>query len=399
MSSEKVSFAGSSQGLLAGVLERPDHAPLQALAVFAHCFTCGKNSLAATRISRALAEQGIGTLRFDFTGLGESDGDFGRGGFSSSVADIVAAVHWMQGTIGTPALLVGHSLGGTAAIAAAARLDGIRAVCTLGAPATADHVLRHFGPAESEEDGQIQVDLGGRAFRIAPAFIEELQALADENPAKGLRAALLVMHAPSDAVVDIGEAQDLFKAARLDDADHLLTRPADAQYAADLIGAWASRFLPMRAERDDAPADLRAGEVWVGEHDHAFWRSMRAGPHHLDADEPKEVGGSERGPDPYELLLMSLGACTSMTLRQYAKRKGYALKDVQVRLRHERVYATDCQECGDRSGQVDHLTRQLLLSGPLSESQRQDLLRIADRCPVHRTLENHPVITTTLIRD
>lgn len=322
------------------------------------------------------------------------------------MADIVAAVHWMQSTIGMPALLVGHSLGGTAAIAAAARLDGIRAVCTLGAPATADHVLRHFGPTKSEEDGQIQVDLGGRAFRIAPAFIEELQAQAHENPVKGLRAALLVMHAPSDAVVDIGEAQDLFKAARhpksfisLDDADHLLTRPADAQYAADLIGAWASRFLPMRAERNDAPSDLRAGEVWVGEHDHAFWRSMRAGPHHLDADEPKEVGGGERGPDPYELLLMSLGACTSMTLRQYAKRKGYALKDVQVRLRHERAHATDCQECGDRSGQVDHVTRQLLLSGPLSESQRQDLLRIADRCPVHRTLENHPVITTTLIRD
>lgn len=155
----------------------------------------------------------------------------------------------------------------------------------------------------------------------------------------------------------------------------------------------------MRAERNDAPSDLRAGELWVGEHDHAFWRSMRAGPHHLDADEPKEVGGGERGPDPYELLLMSLGACTSMTLRQYAKRKGYALKDVQVRLRHERAHATDCQECGDRSGQVDHVTRQLLLSGPLSESQRQDLLRIADRCPVHRTLENHPVITTTLIRD
>ena len=406
MSSEKVGFAGSSQGLLVGVLERPDHAPLQALAVFAHCFTCGKNSLAATRISRALAQQGIATLRFDFTGLGESEGDFGRGGFSSSVADIVAAVHWMQSTIGMPALLVGHSLGGTAAIAAAARLDGIRAVCTLGAPATADHVLRHFGPTKSEEDGQIQVDLGGRAFRIAPAFIEELQAQAHENPVKGLRAALLVMHAPSDAVVDIGEAQDLFKAARhpksfisLDDADHLLTRPADAQYAADLIGAWASRFLPMRAERNDAPSDLRAGEVWVGEHDHAFWRSMRAGPHHLNADEPKEVGGGERGPDPYELLLMSLGACTSMTLRQYAKRKGYALKDVQVRLRHERAHATDCQECGDRSGQVDHVTRQLLLSGPLSESQRQDLLRIADRCPVHRTLENHPVITTTLIRD
>ncbi|WP_256557709.1 alpha/beta hydrolase family protein, partial [Klebsiella quasipneumoniae] len=183
--------------------------------------------------------------------------------------------------------------------------DGIRAVCTLGAPATADHVLRHFGPTKSEEDGQIQVDLGGRAFRIAPAFIEELQAQAHENPVKGLRAALLVMHAPSDAVVDIGEAQDLFKAARhpksfisLDDADHLLTRPADAQYAADLIGAWASRFLPMRAERNDAPSDLRAGEVWVGEHDHAFWRSMRAGPRHLDADEPKEVGGGERGPDP-----------------------------------------------------------------------------------------------------
>lgn len=263
MSSEKVGFAGSSQGLLVGVLERPDHAPLQALAVFAHCFTCGKNSLAATRISRALAQQGIATLRFDFTGLGESEGDFGRGGFSSSVADIVAAVHWMQSTIGMPALLVGHSLGGTAAIAAAARLDGIRAVCTLGAPATADHVLRHFGPTKSEEDGQIQVDLGGRAFRIAPAFIEELQAQAHENPVKGLRAALLVMHAPSDAVVGIVQADETLRMSGRLEQVLCLAVSADASRAKRCAvgpscgrgvgGGARSRLLAIDASRSAPP--------------------------------------------------------------------------------------------------------------------------------------------------
>ncbi len=406
MSSEKVTFAGSSQHPLAGVLERPDHGPVRAYAVFAHCFTCSKNSLAATRISRALAQHGIATLRFDFTGLGDSEGDFGRGGFSSNVSDIVAAVDWMQSTVGAPTLLVGHSLGGTAAIAAATRLSGIRAVCTLGSPASASHVLRQFCDARRDDDGQIQVTLGGRPFQLAPAFVEELQVQPTGNAARALRAALLVMHAPGDTVVAIDQAQELFKSAlhpksfiSLDDADHLLSRAADAQYAADLIGAWASRYLAAAVETDDAPADLGSGEVWVGEHDQVFWRSMRAGPHHVDADEPKAVGGGERGPDPYELLLMSLGACTSMTLRQYARRKGYPLEDVQVRLRHRNVHATDCEECADRTGQIDQLERQILLSGPLSEVQRQDLLRIANRCPVHRTLENHPVITATLIRD
>lgn len=406
MSSEKVTFAGSSQQLLTGVLERPDHGPQRALAVFAHCFTCGKSSVAATRISRALAQQGIATLRFDFTGLGESEGDFGRGGFSSNVDDIVAAVHWMEATIGAPTLLVGHSLGGTAAMAAAARLSGIRAVCTIGSPASADHVLHHFADAQQDGEGRIRVTLGGRAFHLDPTFIEDLQRQGADAPAVRPRTALLVMHAPGDKVVGIEQAQGLFKAAlhpksfiSLDDADHLLTRQADAQYAADLIGAWSSRFLPQADQRDDAPVDLHDGEVWVGEHDHVFWRSMRAGVHHLDADEPRQVGGGDRGPDPYELLLMSLGACTSMTLRQYAVRKGYALQDVQVRLRHERVHAADCLDCGDREGQVDRLQRQLLLIGPLSEEQRQDLLRVADRCPVHRTLDKRSVITTQLITD
>ena len=215
------------------------------------------------------------------------------------------------------------------------------------------------------------------------------------------------MHSPQDQVVEIEEAQRLFKAARhprsfvsLDGADHLLTREEDAGYAADIIAAWAHRYLPLAGGASDgAPADLRDGEVWVGEHDHAFWREMHAGDHHIDADEPSAVGGGGRGPTPYDLLLMALGACTSMTLRQYAKRKGYALKDVQVRLRHERLHAQDCAECEGRDGKVERIAREIAVRGPLSEDQRADLLRIADRCPVHRTLEGTPVIATTLVRD
>lgn len=406
MSSEHVTFAGSHESLLAGVLERPDHEAPRAFAVFAHCFTCGKNALAATRISRALAQQGIATLRFDFTGLGDSEGDFGRAGYSSNVADIMAAVHWMQSTVAAPSLLVGHSLGGTAALEAASRLDGIRAVCTIGAPASANHLLKHFKNTKQTEDGRTLVTLGDRSFALTPEFIEELETSVHDGSTRALRSALLVMHAPGDTVVEITQAQTLFKGAlhpksfiSLDNADHLLTNPDDARYAADMIAAWVSKFLPPSLSKDSSPLDLRTGEVWVGEHNHQFWRAMRAGPHHIDSDEPREVGGADHGPDPYELLLMSLGACTSMTLRQYALRKGYALKDVQVRLQHERVHADDCQTCEEHNGLVDHIHRQILLNGPLNEAQRQDLLRVADRCPVHRTLTNHPMITTAIIRD
>lgn len=407
MTSMRVEFPGTEQTALAGVLELPEHGAPQAYAVFAHCFTCSKNSTAATRISRALAAQGIATLRFDFTGLGDSAGEFGNAGFVSNVGDLVAAAHWLQTAYRAPSLLVGHSLGGTAALMAALKLEHVKAVCTIGAPASASHVLRHFANTSVQPQGHVEVTLGGRQFLLKPSFIEELGRLTHTGLSRKLRRALLIMHAPQDEVVGIDQAQLLFTAAlhpksfvSLDDADHLITRAVDAAYVADTIATWARRYLPRAdAATDGAPSDLREGDVWIGEHDHGFWREMHASGHHIDADEPQAVGGGGRGPTPYDLLLMSLGACTSMTLRQYAIRKGYPLEDVQVRLRHERLHAKDCVECDGKEGKVERITRELSVRGSLSEAQRADLLRIADRCPVHRTLEGDPVIVTRLTHD
>lgn len=406
MISQRVSFAGAAQQNLAGVLELPQHGPVRAYAVFAHCFACGKNAMAAVRISRALARQGIATLRFDFTGLGESEGDFGGSGFSTNVADLVAAVHWLGATHGAVSLLIGHSLGGTAAVLAAQQLLCIQAVCTIGAPASANHILRYLVTTPSQDAGEVAVMLGGRSFVVSSRFVEEFRQLDAIAVSGDAPRALLVMHSPGDQVVGIDQAQRLFHAAShpksfvsLDGADHLLLRASDAAYAADIIAAWAHRYLALVDKVPDAaPADLRENEVWIGEHDHAFWRAMRAGSHHVDADEPVSVGGGARGPTPYDLLLMSLGACTSMTLRQYAQRKGYALHDVQVRLRHERLHAQDCNDCEGREGRVERISREIVIDGPLSEEQRGDLMRIADRCPVHRTLGGVPIIATTLVR-
>ncbi len=392
--------------MLAGVIEWPPHGKPRAWAIFAHCFTCGKNSLAATRISRALAERGIATLRFDFTGLGESGGEFGDAGFAADVADLVAAAHWLAATHGQPSLLLGHSLGGTAALMAAGELPGVAAVVTIGAPATAQHVLRHIQPTGDVRNTQVLVKIGGRGFHVHAEFLNTLNRWDGSQALPKLPGALLVMHAPADDVVGVEQAHSIYKAAAhpksfvsLDDADHLLSRQSDADYVADVVGAWVSRYLPaeLAAEGADVESDgLRAGEVWVGEHERVFWRAMRAGRHHIDADEPAELGGGDRGPTPYDLLLMSLGSCTSMTLRQYAQRKGYPLRDVQIRLKHERVHATDCAACDGRDGRVELISREVVLDGPLSQAQREDLLRIADRCPVHRTLEGRPVITSRL---
>lgn len=405
MRSNKVEFPGAQANRLAGVIELPEQGAPRAFAVFAHCFTCGKNSLAATRVSRALAARGIATLRFDFTGLGDSEGEFGHFGISANVADLVAAVRWMQETHGEVSLLVGHSLGGTAALLASRQLPQIKAVCTIGAPATAAHLLRQFKGATEDALGDWQVKLGGRDFSLSAGFIGELQHHESGAAASaGLGRALLVMHAPRDEVVGAEQAHALFSVAShprsfvsLDDADHLLTRGSDATYAADVLVAWAGRYVGGDTPQPvAAPVDLPPGEVWIGERDHSFWRAMRAGAHQLDADEPRSLGGGDRGPGPYDLLLMSLGACTSMTLRLYAKRKGYALDDVQVVLRHERLHANDCAECEGRSGRVERIAREITVRGDLDDAQRADLLRVADLCPVHRTLEGKPVIVTRL---
>ncbi|MCB1741001.1 MAG: OsmC family protein [Gammaproteobacteria bacterium] len=401
MSRQKVEFEGRN-GTLAGALELPAGTP-HAYALFAHCFTCGKDIAAASRISRTLAAHGIGVLRFDFTGLGGSDGDFANAGFSSNIEDLLAAAAWLREQHAAPTLLVGHSLGGTAMLAAAGRIDEARAVVTIGSPASPEHVIAHFGAdlERIEQDGEADVTLAGRTFRISKSFLDDLRDHSLSSRIHTLRKALLVMHAPRDTTVDIDEASKIFQAAlhpksfvSLDDADHLLSRIEHAQYAADTIAAWASRYLPGR----EASADVKAvagGHLRIDEGNHRFLRHVSSDDHAWLADEPKRVGGDNLGPDPYEHLLAALGACTSMTIRMYANRKQWPLTDIQVELVHSREHAADCDDCEDSATRIDVITRRIRLEGDLSDEQRQRLMEIADRCPVHRTLENEIRIDTT----
>lgn len=397
----KLEFPSASGHPLAGALTEPDR-PARGYALLAHCFTCGKDSVAAARIARALAAHGFAVLRFDFTGLGGSGGDFANSNFSSNVEDLVAAADHLRREHQAPVLLLGHSLGGTAAVAAASRIDECRAVVTIGAPATPEHVAGQFGASRTqiEEEGEADVSLGGRQFRIRRQFLEDLERHPLEDQVAGLRRALLIFHAPLDEIVSIDEAARLFVAARhpksfvsLEGADHLLTRLADAQYVADTTAAWVSRYLP---DAGSNRPEVAGGEVLVGEVNQRFTREVASDDHVWLGDEPKSAGGDNLGPDPYEHLLAALGTCTSMTVRMYANRKRWPLTDVDVRVTHERRHAEDCRDCEHRDGSLEVLTRYITLHGDLSDDQRTRLLEIADRCPVHRTLtgqldiESHP---------
>jgi putative redox protein len=389
--------------MLAARLERPA-GEARAVALFAHCFTCTKEILAAKRIASALAERGIAVLRFDFTGLGSSEGEFANTNFSSNVDDLVAAADHLRATLAAPKILVGHSLGGAAVLAAAEQIGEATAVATIGAPADPAHVQHLFADhAEAiASEGEAEVQLAGRAFRIKKQFLEDIEGQRLEARIKGLGKALMVMHAPLDQTVSIDNAAHIFQAAKhpksfvsLDDADHLLTRRADADYAAEVIAAWASRFLPP-AERENAP-ETEDGEVLVRESGEGrFAQQILAGGHRLTADEPPAVGGGDRGPTPYGLLLAGLGACTSMTLRLYADRKGWPLERVTVRLKHDKIHAQDCESCETTEGRIDHIARELTIDGPLDADQRHRLLEIADKCPVHKTLHSEVAIETKI---
>jgi putative redox protein len=401
--SEKVEFSGAHGGLLAGRLDLPMGRP-RAFALFAHCFTCSKDIFAASRVSQGLAEHGIAVLRFDFTGLGASEGEFANTNFSSNVDDLAAAAAFLREHYAAPTLLVGHSLGGAAVLKAAGSVPEARAVATIGAPSDPEHVKQNFDAHldEIETNGEAEVSLAGRPFRIKKQFLEDIAAQSLHDAVAGMRKALLVMHSPLDETVSIDNASAIFLAAKhpksfvsLDHADHLLTRRADAMYAAEVLAAWASRFLPAVDSNDlrNAPP----GEVTVREAgEGTFPNLVAAGRHSLRADEPEKVGGTDTGPDPYSFLLTSLGACTSMTIRMYADRKGYPLERAEVRLKHSKVHATDCAECETPTGKVDLIEREIELLGDLSDEQRADLLRIADRCPVHRTLHSEIHVATKL---
>ncbi len=395
---KKVEF--DSNGItLSGALETPD-ADIRCYALFAHCFTCGKDVAAASRIARALTQQGIAVLRFDFTGLGNSDGDFANTNFSSNLQDLLAAAEFLRNEFEAPALLIGHSLGGAAILAMAAQVPEATAVVSIAAPHKAAHVLHNFSGSidQIREQGEAEVDLAGRPFRIKQQFVEDLEQFQASSLSQ-LRKALLVMHSPVDATVPIVEAEKIYKEAlhpksfvSLDDADHLLTRRQDSEYVATTIAGWASRYLPRAA---DAPKrSVSGGEVLVEEKNHKFTQHVFSDSHHWLADEPQSVGGDNSGPDPYEHLLAALGACTSMTLRMYAKRKSLALDHVRVQLRHSRDYAKDCATCDDEPRKIELIEREIILSGELSDDERARLLDIADRCPVHRTLHSELVVKT-----
>ncbi len=414
MPSQRVEFTGSQGALLAGRLDTPDTpgTPPRAWAVFAHCFTCSKESKAATYIARALAEAGYGVLRFDFTGLGGSDGDFANTHFSSNVADLVAAADWLRTEHGAPALLIGHSLGGAAVLAAAHQVEDCLAVATVGAPFDPVHVAKQFGDDLQviEEEGQATVSLAGRPFTIKREFLEDLSGQGQATRIRDLRRPLLVLHAPLDTVVDVDNARRIFEAARhpksfvsLDHADHLLNNAADARFAAGLIAAWAGRYLPGETTAATPAAQVATDAQAHDETVHVaergtgtFTVAIRAGQHSWLGDEPASVGGDDLGPAPYDMLSAALGACTAMTLRMYARQKKWPLDKVSVSLKHSKVHAADCATCETKVGKVDRIERSITLDGELDETQRQRLLEIAEKCPVHRTLHSEVEILTLL---
>lgn len=402
MQSKNVTFPNADGQTLAGILDLPAGEPV-AWALFAHCFTCSKNLKAANHVSRALADAGIAVLRFDFTGLGQSEGAFGETTFSTNVDDLVAAATWLGEAHRAPAILVGHSLGGTAVLQAARQLADVVAVATIGSPADPGHVTHLLAGSEEalREQGVAEVRLGGRPFMMKRAFLDDLERHDLPKAIGNLRKALLIMHAPLDDVVEIDNASSLFAAAKhpksfvsLDDADHLLTRAEDSKYVGRVLAAWATRYLP--ADKAGARRTAAPGEVVAHTGTGGFMTTIAAGEHALVADEPRSVGGTDSGPTPYDLLAAALAACTTMTLRMYAEHKKLDFESATARVTHGRVHADDCADCEQSDGQVHEFRRELVLTGNLSGEQRQRMLEIADRCPVHRTLHHEIKIRTRL---
>ena len=393
--SERLEFEGVTGAKLAARLERPAGTP-RAWAVFAHCFTCSKDIFAAARISRGLADRQIGVLRFDFTGLGGSEGDFANTNFSSNIEDLLCAVDHLREHEAAPELLIGHSLGGAAVLAAAAKVPEVRGVATIGAPSDPAHVEHLFEDVidDIEADGEASVQLAGRPFRIKKQFLEDVNDQRLRETVQKFGKALLLFHSPVDNIVGIDHARRLYAAAQhpksfvsLPGADHLLTDPEDSRYVAATLAAWADRYL----EASDEPASesvVEPGTIRVVETGEGrFSLRIEDGRHTLRADEPRSIGGDDTGPAPYELLLASLGSCTVMTLRMYAERKGWPLLRVGCSLQHKAT--------GRGAERVDRIERQLVVEGPLDEAQRARLLEIADRCPVHQTLHGQVDVQTT----
>ncbi len=404
MHTKRITFENRSGHDLAALLDLPvDDEPI-AFALFAHCFTCSKDYKGVARVSRALAAEGVAVLRFDFTGLGDSEGEFADTTFSSNVADLLAAAEYMTRKYDAPKILIGHSLGGAAVLQAAAEIPSARAVITIAAPSSTDHLadMIRSSAGEMERNNEAEIQIAGRPFRIRKEFLDDLEAVRMREAITNLGRALMIFHSPVDTTVPIRHAEEIFTAARepksfisLDTADHLLTQAGDARYVGAMIAAWARRYIETSQEEEKlaAPGDNRV----VVRTEAGYRTEVLANGHPLVVDEPVRVGGGNTGPTPYELVASALGACTTITLRMYADRKKWPLEAAEVRVEHEKIHCDDCEDPEDGYSRIDHFLREVSLEGPLDDAQRQRMLKIAALCPVHRTLEGPTRITTTLV--
>ncbi|APX99790.1 bifunctional alpha/beta hydrolase/OsmC family protein [Lacinutrix venerupis] len=403
MNIQKVTFSNTKNETLVGRLELPVNQHPHNFAIFAHCFTCNKNLSAVKNISRALTANGFGVLRFDFTGLGDSEGDFENTNFSGNVEDLIHASNFLKENYSAPTLIIGHSLGGAAAIFAASKIESVKAVATIGAPSNPKHV-QHLIQSSVEEiktTGIANVNIGGRPFTIKKQFLDDIESKSLPEVAQKLRKALLVIHSPQDTTVGIQNAEDIYVAARhpksfvsIDGADHLLSNKENSNYVGKIISSWAIRYVNIpKTEiintQHDVVASLDASE--------GFTTKMKVGNYYITADEPTSYGGNDFGPSPYELVSAGLSACTAMTIQMYAKRKGWDIENVEVHSKYSKTHAEDCKDCESTSAKIDTFHREIKLTGNLDEKQIQRVLQIADKCPVHKTLHSETQVITKLI--
>ena len=407
MKFKKLEFSNAAGQRLSARIDLPEDQTPVAYALFAHCFTCSKNLKAIAHISRALTRESIAVMRFDFTGLGESEGEFGETNFSSNVEDLVAAAQVMENNFEAPKILIGHSFGGAAVLQAAARIPSSVAVVTIAAPADPGHVKHALGPTKEkiESQGAAEVNLAGRTFKIKKQFLDDLKFVNMQETLRDLNRALLIFHSPIDEIVGIENAAQIFQAARhpksfisLDQADHLLMDPKDSRYVGTVIAAWAVKYI-NGSQKDEAEKADTEHHVVTHTGPSGYLTDIMVNNHSLVADEPIAVGGTNLGPRPFEYLTAALGACTSMTLRMYADRKKWPLESVSVQLNHKKIPAGDCKTCETQQGMLDQFDREIELAGPLDDDQKKRLLQIAGRCPVHRALKSEILINTELKKE
>ena len=398
----KVSFKNSDSKELKGVLELPTNTQPSNFILFAHCFTCNKNFHAPSNISKTLASKGYGILRFDFTGLGDSEGEFENTNFSSNVEDLVAAAEFLKKEYQAPSIIIGHSLGGAAALFASKKLESVECMVTINAPSNLSHVQKHFESSldEIEKEGFANIKIGGRSFKIKKQFINDLRKNQDASALKDIRKSLLIMHSPQDEIVSINHAEELYKTAwhpksfvSLDGADHMLSNKADSEYVGAVIAAWAGKYI----KGPKTPELETDHEVMANLGATGFTTQIIAGKHHLVADEPIKVGGSDLGPNPYELVSSGLAACTSMTIQMYARRKKWEISNVETHVSYSKKHAEDCENCENDMAKIDSFEREISIKGDLDEKQLKRLMEIADKCPVHKTLSSRAQIITKLI--